>query len=52
MGSVLIAIKRFLKNRNTVTILAIIASLGVLYAAYHFRIKKATDPVNVAYATK
>ncbi len=52
MGSILIGIKRFLKNKNTVTIIAIIVSLGILYWAYSFRIKKATDPVSVPYATR
>ena len=51
MGNILIGIKRFFKNKNTVTILAILASLGILYWAYSYRIKKATEPVNVPYAT-
>ena len=52
MGSMLIGIKRFFKNKNTVTIFAILASLGILYGAYYYRIKKATDPVSVPYATR
>ena len=52
MGSMLIGIKRFFKNKNTVTIIAILASLGILYGAYYLRIKKATDPVSVPYATR
>ena len=52
MGSILIGIKRFFKNKNTVTIIAILAALGILYGAYYFRIKKATDPVSVPYATR
>ena len=52
MGSILVGIKRFLKNKNTVTIIAILASLGILYGAYYFRIKKATDPVSIPYATR
>ena len=44
--------KRFLKNKNTVTILAILVSLGILYWAYDYRIKRATQPVNVPYATR
>lgn len=52
MGSIFIGIKRFFKNKNTVTIIAILASLGILYGAYYLRIKKATDPVSVPYATK
>lgn len=52
MGNITIAIKRFLKNKNTVTIFAILAALGILYAAYYLRIQKATEPVSVPYATK
>ena len=51
MGSVMIGLKRFLQNKNTVTIIAIIAALAILYWAYYYRIQKATTPVNVPYAT-
>ena len=50
MGNILIGIKRFLKNKNTVTILAVLLALGILYLAYSYRIKVATEPVNVPYA--
>ena len=52
MNSVLIGIKRFFKNKNTVTIIAIVLSLGILYWAYNYRIEKATEPVSVPYATR
>ena len=52
MGSILIGIKRFFQNKNTVTIIAILISLGILYWAYNYRIKKATEPVLVPYATQ
>ena len=52
MSSIMISIKRFLKNKNTVTILAILVSLAILYWAYYYRIQKATEPVNVPYATR
>ncbi len=51
MNSIMIGIKRFLKNKNTVTILAILASLGILYWAYYYRIEKKTEPISVPYAT-
>ncbi len=51
MESILIGIKRFIKNKNTVTIIAILASLGILYWAYNYRIVKQTEPINVPYAT-
>ena len=52
MRSILISIKRFLKNKNTVSIFAILLSLGILYWAYYYRIQTATEPVNVPYATR
>ena len=52
MGNIMIGIKRFFKNKNTVTIFAILISLGILYWAYDFRIRRATEPVNVPYAVK
>lgn len=51
MESILIGIKRFFKNKNTVTIIAILAALGILYWAYNYRIEKQTEPINVPYAT-
>ena len=50
MQNIMIGIKRFLKNKNTVTIFAILLSMGILYWAWYDRIKKATEPVNVPYA--
>ncbi|MBR4178597.1 MAG: hypothetical protein IKR57_04540 [Bacilli bacterium] len=50
MGNIGFAIKRFLKNKNTVTIIAILLALGVLYYAYYYRIKTQTTPVSVPYA--
>ena len=52
MGNIMIAVKRFFKNKNTVTILAILVAVGILYLACNLRIKKDTEPVNVPYATK
>ncbi len=50
MSNILYGIKRFLKNKNTVTIIAIAASLVIIYFAYNARIKKATEPQLVPYA--
>ncbi len=52
MGNILIGIKRFLKNKNTVTIIAVLASIGILYWAYDYRIQKDIEPVSVPYATR
>ena len=50
MSNILYGIKRFLKNKNTVTIIAIVLSLVIIYFAYNARIKKATEPQLVPYA--
>lgn len=51
MSNLMIGIKRFFTNKNTVTIVAVIASVGILYLFYSSRIEKATKPVSVPYAT-
>ncbi|MCI8394736.1 MAG: hypothetical protein HFH86_04590 [Bacilli bacterium] len=50
MGNVLTSIKRFLGNKNTVTIIGVIAGILVLYIGYTWRVKQATDPVQIPYA--
>lgn len=50
MGSILIGIKKFITNKNTITIIAILGSLFLLYWAYNKRISVATQPVAVPYA--
>ena len=52
MGNILYGIKRFFKNKNTVTILALLASLFILYWAYNYRIDFTTRPISVPYATR
>ena len=50
MQNILIGVKRFFKNKNTVTIIGVLVCLGVLYFVYDWRIEEATNPVSVAYA--
>jgi hypothetical protein len=50
MGNILTTIKRFLGNKNTVTILGVIAGILILYIGYNYRVKQATTPVTVPYA--
>ena len=50
MQNILIGVKRFFKNKNTVTIIGVIVCLGILYFVYDMRIKRATNPTTVAYA--
>ena len=44
------AIKKFLGNKNTVTIIAVILGVLVLYIGYNWRVNQAVSPVNVPYA--
>ena len=45
-------IKRFLTNKNTVTLLAIVACVVVLYLFYNWRVKQAVTTTEVCYATQ
>ena len=44
--------KKFLKNKNTVTILGVLACLVILYAGYTMRINQKTALVDVYYANQ
>lgn len=50
MGNILTTIKRFLGNKNTVTIIGVILGLLVIFIGYNYRVKQATTPVTVPYA--
>lgn len=50
MGSLSVTIKRILSNKNTVTILGVVAAVFVLYFGYNRTVKNAIDPINVPYA--
>ena len=50
MNSLMIGIKRFFKNKNTVTIITVVGCLVLIYFAYNARIKKATEPQSIPYA--
>lgn len=52
MGNFVATIKRFLSNKNTVTILGVLAGLAVLIIGYNWRINNAVETVNVPYARK
>ena len=47
-----IAFKKFITNKNTVTILGIIVILVLLYFGYDRTVKKSVDPINVPVAAK
>ena len=50
MNNLLGSLKRFFTNKNTVTILAVVIGVLVLWFAYRYRIKQETKPVRVPYA--
>ena len=50
MGNIIISIKRFLGNKNTVTILGVVVGIVVLYVGYNWRVKQAVEPQSVPYA--
>lgn len=43
-------LKKFLQNKNTVTVIGIIAAIVILYVAYNMRVQSAINPINVPYA--
>ena len=50
MNNLIISLKRFFGNKNTVTIICVLAIVLILYFAYNYRIKQATQPLRVPYA--
>ena len=50
MNSTQIKLKKFLGNRNTVTILCAFIGIAVLYVGYTMKINSAIQPVQVPYA--
>ena len=50
MGNLSIGLKKFLSNKNTVTILGVVAAVFVLYFGYNSRVNKAITPIKVPYA--
>lgn len=50
MGNIINTFKKFLANKNTVTILGVLAGVIVLWGFYSWRVNKATSPIKVPYA--
>ena len=50
MGNLTSSLKRFISNKNTVTILMVLLGVFVLYFGYNYRVKEAITPVSVPYA--
>lgn len=52
MGNIVTTIKRFLGNKNTVTIIGVLLGLIVLYVGYNYRVKTAVSTLSVPVAKK
>ena len=50
MNNLVGTLKKFLGNKNTVTILGVVAGILVLYIGYNWRVKRSINPVLVPYA--
>lgn len=52
MGNLMTNLKKFISNKNTVTILGVILGVVVLYIGYNYRVNQAIELVSVPYATQ
>lgn len=52
MNNILVSLKRFFTNKNTVTVLGVIIILALLYWGYNTKINNETKPVRVPVATQ
>ena len=50
MGNLGTGFKKFLSNKNTVTVVGVVAAVLILYIAYNMRVQSAVNPVVVPYA--
>lgn len=51
MNNILISIKKFITNKNVVTVIGVVAILGLLYWGYNSTIEKETKPMQIPVAT-
>ncbi len=52
MGNLLVPFKKFLSNKNTVTILGVLIGIVVLYFGYNWRVNQSTQPTDVPYCNE
>lgn len=52
MNNIIITLKRFFKNKNTVTILGVVLIIGILYWGYTKQIQDATKEISIPVAKK
>ncbi len=51
MGNFLVPFKKFLSNKNTITILGVLLGIVVLYLGYDWRVTKSIQPTQVPFCT-
>lgn len=52
MGNIVTTFKRFLSNKNTITIIGVLLGIVVLYIGYNYRVDQAIDTISIPYAKK
>ena len=52
MGNLSVGLKKFLSNKNTVTIVGIFAAVLLIYISYNMKVNNAITPIRVPYAKK
>lgn len=52
MNNISVSMKKMMTNKNTVTLIGVLAAIVILYMGYNMRIKKAINPITVPYATQ
>jgi len=52
MGNLTTSFRKFLQNKNTVTVVGVVLAIFVLYFAYTMRIKTTINPITVPYASE
>ena len=52
MGNILAPFKKFLSNKNTITILGVLLGVVVLFLGYKWRVNEAINPQEVYYAAR
>jgi len=50
MNNLMFHLKKFMANKNTVTVLGVIIGVLILYVGYNYRIKQAIKPISMPYA--
>ncbi len=52
MGNLTTGFRKFMQNKNTVTVVGVVLAIVVLYVAYTMRIKSTINPIRVPYASE